>query len=52
MMSHEAEATHSEGLCMPKGWKLAIGPVMNTIQENPALMQGQAFPWDNGLEWK
>ena len=41
MLSHRAAPTHAKGLCVPRGW---TGPVMNITQEDPTLVQGQAFP--------
>lgn len=44
MLSHRAAPTHAKGLCMPRGRTPAIGPVMNITQEDPTLVQSQAFP--------
>lgn len=44
MLSHRAAPTHAKGLCVPRGWTPAIGPVMNITQEDPTLVQGQALP--------
>lgn len=40
----QAAPTHAKGLCVPRGWTLAVGSVMNITQEDPTLAQGQAFP--------
>lgn len=47
MLSHRAAPTHAKVLCMPWGWTLATGPVMDVTQKDPAMVQGQDFPRKN-----
>lgn len=44
MLSCGAAPTRAKGLCVSKGWTPATGLVKNITQEDPTLVQGQAFP--------
>lgn len=44
MLNCGAAPTRAKGLCVSKRWTPATGLVKNITQEDPTLVQGQAFP--------